>query len=107
MARSKVVRKAKSRAQPRTVPTQEMPSDDEVEKFHKSADKLSLRVSDDEESDGAGAASGEEDEAVFNLSDGGSEEDEDDSDAEGAGRLRQRAPTVTVVRAVLSRSRAG
>jgi len=91
MARSKVVRKVKARTQPRGAPMEEMPSDDEVEKFHKSADKLSLRVSDDEEADGGGAASEEEDEAVFNLSDGGSDEDEDDSDAEGGRRLRHRA----------------
>jgi hypothetical protein len=91
MARSKVVRKVKAGTQPRRAPMEEMPSDDEVEKFHKSADKLSLRVSDDEEADSGGAASEEEDEAVFNLSDGGSDEDEDDSDAEGGRRLRHRA----------------
>ena len=48
----------------------EVPSDDEVTKFHKSRDKLSLDPADDSASEGD--ASGEDadlDDAVYNLSD--------------------------------------
>lgn len=96
MARSKLVRKKAGGAAPRHAPQmQELPSDDEVTKFHKSRDKLSLRVSDDEEdSDGVDKGEEEEDEAVFHLSDdggSGDDDDEDASDEDDGGRVSQRA----------------
>jgi hypothetical protein len=60
---------------------EELPSDDEVEKFHKTKDKLSLNPAEDE------ASSDDEeeeldDEAVYNLSasEDSSEEDEEDDE---------------------------
>lgn len=90
MARSKLVRK-KGGPKLNSGPVQEMPSDDEVEKFHKSRDKLSLNMAGDEEPDLADEEE-VEDEAVLALSDDGSEDedDEDDSGAEDGGRLSQR-----------------
>ena len=61
---------------------EELPSDDEVEKFHKTKDKLSLDPAEDE----ASSDDGEEeldDEAVYNLSaseDSSEEDEEDDED---------------------------
>lgn len=69
----------------------ELPSDDEVEKFHKSRDKLSL----DPAHDSASEDDEEEDdleEAIYNLSDdvGADSDDEDDSDEDNDDRLAER-----------------
>lgn len=78
MAKTKLV-KRKGKA-----PPEELPSDmeDEVEKFHKRRDKLSLNVSDDELSEDE---LGLDEEGVFDISDGedgGSDDEELDSDEE-------------------------
>lgn len=72
---------------------EELPSDDEIDKFHKLKDKLSLNPSEDEISEDEEGAS--EEEAVYNLSE--SEEDseeeddeEDDDDEADTGRLAER-----------------
>lgn len=60
---------------------EELPSDDEVERFHKSKDKLSLNPAEDEASSGDDEEE-LDDEAVYNLSvsEGSSDEEEDDED---------------------------
>ncbi len=76
---------------------EELPSDDEVDKFHKLKDKLSLDPTEDEASS---EDDGEEldDEAVYNLSasegstdeDGKYDEDHDEDDEDGSGHYAQR-----------------
>ena len=68
----------------------ELPSDDEVEKFHKSRDKLSLNPADDSASEDDEEEDGLE-EAVYNLSDDvGADTDEDDeSDEDDDDRLAE------------------
>ena len=69
----------------------ELPSDDEVEKFHKSRDKLSLNPADDSASED-GEEEDDLEEAIYNLSDDvGADSDEDDeSDEDDDGRLAER-----------------
>ena len=69
----------------------DLPSDDEVEKFHKSRDKLSLNPADDS------ASEDDEDEddleeAIYNLSDdvGAESDDDEESDEDDDGRLAER-----------------
>jgi len=71
----------------------DLPSDDEVDAFHKSKDKLALNVSDDD----ASSDSGSDDEGMgddgdlLGLSDDESDdESESDDDEDGDGRLAQR-----------------
>ena len=84
---------------------EQMPSDDEVDAFHKSKDRLALNLSDDDEEDSESGSDGDE-----GLKDGGdllglsdddesdesdeSDDDEsaddDDEDEDGNGRLAQR-----------------
>lgn len=97
MARHKVVsgrdRKVNGKA---NVSNEELPSDDEIEQFHKQEEKLHLDPADDDVSDKDDE--GElEDEAVYNLVDSDDvsndeeDDDEDDSDEEEdkSGRLAQ------------------
>ena len=60
---------------------EELPSDDEIDKFHKTKDKLSLNPAEDDASSGENDSE-LNDEAVYNLSasEGSSDEDEDDED---------------------------
>ena len=60
---------------------EELPSDDEVEKFHKTKDKLSLNPAEDEGSSDDDAEDSDS-AAIYNLSasDGSSDEDNDDED---------------------------
>jgi len=60
---------------------EELPSDDEIEKFHKTKDKLSLNPAEDDASSDENESE-LNDEAVYNLSasEGSSDEDEDDED---------------------------
>ena len=87
----------------------ELPSDDEIDKFHKSKDKLSLNPSEDEVSDDEEGAS--EEEAVYNLSeseeDSEEEDDEDDDDDDDeetdTGRLAERTrPQIIAQSSILS-----
>lgn len=78
----------------------DLPSDDEVEKFHKSRDKLSLNPSDDL----APEDESEDDleDAVYNLSDDvGADSDEEDSDEDKDGRLAACEPPVALEGPVL------
>jgi U3 small nucleolar RNA-associated protein 3 len=74
----------------------QMPSDDEVDAFHKSKDRLALNVSDDdEESESGSDEEGLEDGGdLLGLSDDDdddeSDDDDDESDEDGDGRLAQR-----------------
>ena len=60
---------------------EELPSDDEVEKFHKTRDKLSLNPAEDEGSSDDDAEDSDS-AAIYNLSasDGSSDEDDDEDD---------------------------
>ncbi len=96
MARHKVVSmKGKSNKGKKLAEKDELPSDDEIDKFHKLKDKMSLNPSDDDSS--AEEEGNSEEEAVYNLSeeseDDDEEEDEDDEDA--TGRLAERACSLT------------
>ena len=73
----------------------QMPSDDEVDAFHKSKDRLALNVSDDDdesESDDDGSHDLEDGGDLLGLSDDDDddESDDDDDDEDGDGRLAQR-----------------
>ena len=73
--------KSRKATKPRSVP-EDLPSDDEVDKFHKTKDKLSLNPAEEE------ASSDEDedeldDEAVYNLSVSEDSEDDDVDDSEG------------------------
>jgi hypothetical protein len=71
----------------------EMPSDDEIQKFHRSRDKLSLDPANDSASEGGEESEDDLEEAVYNLSDDvGAESDEEDSDEDEDGRLAEREP---------------
>ena len=100
MARFKKVTLGKDKKKGGKAPKEDLPSDDEVEKFHKSKDKLSLNLADDEESDDEIEDELDE-EAVYNLSDSGDEDSEDDGDdeddEEDGGRLSQCEPFRTKV----------
>lgn len=74
----------------------EMPSDDEVDAFHKSKDKLALNVSDDDDDESeSGDDDGlDDDDDLLGLSDDDDDEsnddESDDDDEDGDGRLAQR-----------------
>ena len=71
----------------------EMPSDDEVQKFHKSRDKLSLDPANDSASEEGDESEDDLEEAVYNLSDDvGADSNEEDSDEDEDGRLAEREP---------------
>jgi hypothetical protein len=101
MARHKVVgTKGQNSKSKKLASKDELPSDDEIDKFHKLKDKLSLNPSDDDSSGDEDDISDEE--AVFNLSESGEEsEDEDDEDEDDdeddRGRLAERALLLTNV----------
>jgi len=58
---------------------EELPSDDEIDKFHKTKDKLSLNPAEDDASSGENDSE-LNDEAVYNLSASEGSSDEDDED---------------------------
>ena len=75
------VSKSKSRA---NKVQEELPSDDEIEKFHKTKDKLSLNPAEDEGSSDDDAEDSDS-AAIYNLSasDGSSDENDDEDDLSG------------------------
>lgn len=74
---------SKSKTRPEKV-QEELPSDDEVEKFHKTKDKLSLNPAEDKGSSDDDAEDSDS-AAIYNLgaSDGSSDEDDDEEDLSG------------------------
>ena len=77
---------------------EQMPSDDEVDAFHKSKDRLALNVSDDDESgsesdgdlDDGGDLLGLSDDDESDDDESDDDESDDDDDEDGNGRLAQR-----------------
>lgn len=93
MARHKIVnmRGTKNNGKKKAA-SDELPSDDEIDKFHRQKETLRLSVSDDEDSE-------EEEEGLYNLNESeeeseeeeDDEDEEDDADDDGSGRLAERA----------------
>ena len=102
------VSKSKSRAKK---VQEELPSDDEIEKVHKTKDKLSLNPAEDEGSSDDDAEDSDS-AAIYNLgaSDGSSDEDDDEEDLSGDdeedlndnSRYAQRTATLILISPALS-----
>ena len=56
---------------------------DDIDAFHRSKDKLSLQLSDDQPEDGAADSESDEEDAVFDLGGGDSSSEDTDGDGEG------------------------